>query len=186
MDASMYSRAAKRTAEVVAGTKPEQFNDPTPCGDWDVRALLDHIISGCTVSAAGASERNEQASAGGDLVGDDHVASYERAAAAAAAAFEAPGAMEKTFHMPWGGTPGSAVLGTALADIVVHGWDLAQATGQEIVIDDDVAEEVYGMTTSMMAPKGKYPRGDRFAEPVDLPNHAPIRDKMLAYLGRKP
>ena len=119
-------------------------------------------------------------------MGDDHVASYERASVAAAAAFEAPGAMDKTFHMPWGDTPGSAVLGTALADIVVHGWDLAQATGQLIVIDDDVAEEVYGMTTSMMAPKGKYPRGDRFAEPVDLPDHAPIRDKMLAYLGRKP
>jgi uncharacterized protein (TIGR03086 family) len=94
--------------------------------------------------------------------------------------------MEKEFAMPWGPTPGSAALGLALADAVVHGWDLARATGQEIVIDDDVAEAVYGMTSSMMQPQGSYPRGDSFAEPVDVGGDASPRDRMLAYLGRDP
>jgi hypothetical protein len=55
-----------------------------------------------------------------------------------------------------------------------------------MVIDDDIAEAVYGMTSSMMAPLGDFPRGEAFGEPVDVPDDAPIADKMLAYLGRQP
>lgn len=186
MDVSMYERALERTGSVVAGTTPDQFGEPTPCTEWDVRAMLNHIIAGCTTFAAGAEGRRVEMSDGTDYAGEDHVAAYERAARAALEAFRAPGALERDFSMPWGDTPGAAVLGLALADAVVHGWDLARATGQDITIDDEVAEEVYGMTSKMMAPQGPYPRGASFQEPVEVGDDASPADRMLAYLGRRP
>lgn len=186
MDAGMYERALKRTGEVVANTTPGQLGDSTPCGDWDVRTLLNHIVAGCVTFAAGGSGEKVSMSDGTDHLGDDHVAAYEKASADAAAAFNAPGAIDKNFTLPWGDTPGQMALGLAVADAAVHGWDLAKATGQPADIDDDIAEAVYGMTSSMMKPLGDYPRGESFGEPVDVPDDAPIADKALAYLGRQP
>ena len=68
----------------------------------------------------------------------------------------------------------------------MHGWDLAEATGQKLVIDEDIAEAVYGTTSSMMQPNGSYPRGDSFKEPVEIGEDASAGEKMLAYLGRDP
>jgi uncharacterized protein (TIGR03086 family) len=186
MDVDLYERALKRSGEVVARTRVDQLSDPTPCGDWDVRALLNHIIGGCTMYAAGAEGRVEDTPAHTDRVGDDHVAAFSKAADDAVAAFRGPGAMEKTFTLPWGQTPASAALGLAVAEAAVHGWDLARATGQTATIDDDVAEAVYAMTSSMMEPLGGYPRGESFGPPVQVFDDAPIVDKAVAYLGRKP
>lgn len=186
MDADMYERAVRRTGDVVANTKAEQFGDSTPCGDWDVRTLLNHIVAGCVTFAAGGSGEQVSMSDGTDRLGDDHVAAYEKASADAVAAFSAPGAIDKNFTLPWGDTPGQMALGLALADAAVHGWDLARATGQPADIDDDIAEAVYGMTSSMMEPLGDYPRGESFGEAVEVPDDAPIADKAVAYMGRQP
>lgn len=184
MDAAMFDRAAKTTGAVVAGVSKDQLDDATPCTGWSVRDLLNHLIGQYEAVASGAA--GEKLTESTDYTAGDHVAAYEEAATRAREAFEAPGAAEKTFAMPWGDSPGQMVLGLAIGDAAVHGCDLAQATGQTISIDDDVAEAVYGMTTGMMEPKGKFPRGEWFAPPVDVPDDAPIRDKMLAYLGRQP
>jgi uncharacterized protein (TIGR03086 family) len=186
MDVSMYERALARTSAVVAGTRREQLSNTTPCTDWDVRALLNHIISGCIAFAAGGAGRRVEMSDSTDHVGEDHVGSYERAAQDALGPFRATGALEREFSLPWGNTPGSTALGLALADAVVHGWDLARATGQDITIDDDIAEAVYATTSRMMAPKGPYPRGASFKDPVEIGDEAPPADKLLAYLGRHP
>ena len=186
MDAAMYGRALERTREVVAGTRADQLGDQTPCTDWNVHALLNHIIGGCLSVAAGAKGEKEQMSEDIDRVQGDHLAAYDRAAQAALEAFKQEGALEKSFTMPWGETPGAAALSLAIADATVHGWDLARATGQNMDIDDDIAEAVYEATSSMMQPKGNYPRGDSFAEPVDVGDDAPPPDRMLAYLGRTP
>lgn len=186
MDVDMYERALKSTGEVVAGTKRNQLDNPTPCTEWTVHELLNHIIGGCLSWAAGADGRVEDPSPTIDRIGEDHAAAYEAAARAVIDAFRSPGAMERNFTMPWGESPGKMNLGVALADITVHGCDLATATGQDIFVDDDIAEACYEMTTGLMEPKGSFPRGDAFAEPIEVPDDAPPRDRMLAYLGRQP
>jgi uncharacterized protein (TIGR03086 family) len=182
----MYERALKRTGETVAGTTREQFADPTPCADWNVETLLDHIIGGCLTFAAGAEGRRVDAMNRPHLTGEDHVSAYENAARAALAGFRAPGALERDFTLPWGDSSGSAALGLALADAAVHGWDLAKATGREATIDDDIAETLYAMTTQMMEPKGRWPRMTAFNEPVEVGVDATSAQKLVAYLGRKP
>lgn len=186
MDAEMYGRALERTKVVVAGTRRDQLDDATPCTDWNVRDLLNHVIGGCLTYVAGAAGTRVNMSDGTDHVAHDHVGPYERAAQAALDAFSAPGALEREFSLPWGDTPGSAALGLALADAAVHGWDLARATGQQVTIDDDIADAIYGMTTQMMAPKGPYPRGDWFKDPVEIGGESSPADRLLAYLGRLP
>lgn len=186
MDVEMYERAVERTGEVVRNTRSDQLGDSTPCSDWDVRALINHIIGGMNATSAGGSGDKVEMDTGVDLAADDHVGAYERASKSALETFSEPGSLERTFTMPWGDTPGSAVLGLVLSDCVVHGWDLAQATGQHITIDDDVAEAIYGMTAKMMKPKGSFPRGDRFAQPVEVADDAPPADRMIAYFGRRP
>lgn len=185
MDVEMYERALQNMSDVVSDIKPEQLGEPSGCGDWAVRDLLNHVVGYLNAFSSGADGEKLDVD-GVDFLGDDHVAAYDRAATDAADAFKAPGALEKTFILPWGDNPGSMALGLALAEAAVHGWDLGQAAGHPVVIDDDVAEAVHGMTSSMMAPLGEYPRGDSFAEPVEVPDSAPIADKMIAYLGRRP
>ncbi|HEX2196482.1 MAG TPA: TIGR03086 family metal-binding protein, partial [Actinomycetota bacterium] len=150
-----------------------------------VRDLLNHVIGTFEAIAAGAGGEVLDGTST-DYTADDHVAAYEAATARALEALSAPGALEKTFPMPWGESPGRTVLGMTLADTAVHGWDLARATGQDYAVDDDVAEAVYGMTTGMMEPRGKFPRGTSFGPPVEVPAGASIQDKMVAYLGRRP
>jgi uncharacterized protein (TIGR03086 family) len=171
--------------DVVSDIKPEQLGEPSGCGDWTVRDLLNHVVGYLNAFSSGATGEKLDVD-GVDFLGDDHVAAYEQAAKGAAEAFKAPGAMERTFTLPWGDNPGSMALGLAVAEAAVHGWDVGQAAGRPTVIDDDVAEAVYGMTSSMMAPLGEFPRGDSFDEPVEVPDSAPIADKMIAYMGRRP
>jgi uncharacterized protein (TIGR03086 family) len=185
MDAGMFERALEHTGAVVEGTTKEQLDDPTPCTEWAVRDVLNHLIGEFDSFASGA--RGESRPMDGiDYCSSDFVAEFDRASNDALEAFSEPGALEKEFAMPWGSSPGAAALGLALADTVVHGWDIAKGTGQEIKIDEDIAAELYGMTSSMMEPKGSYPRGDSFKPAVDVPEDAPAADKLIGFLGRTP
>ena len=184
MDVGMFDRAVEKTRPVVAGISRDQLDGDTPCTEWSVRDLLNHLIG--QYESVGTGAAGETPTGERDYTSSDHVAAFDGARARARAAFAAPGAMEKTFKMPWGDTPGQALLGLVIADTVVHGIDLARATGQQIATPDDVAEAVYGMTSGMMEPKGKFPRAGSFAPPIEVPEDAPIQDKMLAYLGREP
>ncbi|MDQ4025348.1 MAG: TIGR03086 family metal-binding protein [Actinomycetota bacterium] len=185
MDVEMLERAAQATGKIVAGISPEQMDAPTPCTEWSVRDLLNHLIASYETigGTMGAGIAN---AASTDFTATDHVAAYQGAAAKAIKALAAPGALERKFEMPWGETPGNVLLGLTIADTVVHGWDLAKGTGQDATVDSELAEAVYRTTSSMMEPQGSFPRGSAFADPVEVPDEAPIGDKMLAYLGRRP
>lgn len=181
----MFARAVRALEPVVENVSEEQFAASTPCPQWDVRTLLNHIVGGMQAWAAGARGEARDLDRSGAL-GDDHVASFRAAARDATATLTAPGVQDKTFTLAWGESPGRMVLGLATADAVVHGWDLAEATGQRFTIDEDVADAVLRWTSGMLEPRGSFPRGDAFAEPVAIDEDAPVFDQMLAFLGRRP
>ncbi len=185
MDVAMLERAVESTGRVVAGVSRDDLDRPTRCTEWSVRDLLNHLIGSyeAVAAAAGAGVTNSPAT---DFTATDHAAAYHGAAAKAVKALAAAGALDRTFEMAWGATPGHMVLGLTIADTVVHGDDLAHATGQGSPVEPDLAEAVYGMTTNMMEPQGSFPRGSAFGPPVEVADDAPIQDRMLAYLGRRP
>ena len=184
MDVAMYNRALDSTNTVLNGLTPQQLTAQTPCTEWTVRDVLHHLVE--TSSAAIASVKGDSALEGQTDFDEDPVAAFQFTAKEVGEVLSAPGALEKTYDMPWGETPGEMLLGLAIADTTIHGWDIAAGTGQPFDVDDDVAEAVLGMTTSMLEPKGQMPRGPSFAPPVEVPADAPVMDQVVGYMGRDP
>ena len=181
----MYERAIPKTDAVVSNIGSDQFGMSTPCTDWDVQHVLDHLVGGCITFGGGArGEKLGAISEQGNL-GSDHVAAFRDASRSAADAFKSADT-DKDWDYPWGQSPPDAALHLAIADMTVHAWDLAKATGQDFEPDDDIAEETLGFIRSMLQPEGKMPRGDSFADPVDVGDDAPAVHRLVAYVGRKP
>jgi len=137
----VHGRCGQGFAALVDGVRPGQWHDDTPCPEWDVRTLAHHLLyeqrwvpplcAGQTVEDVG--EMFE-----GDLLGEDASAwpgllafSIEEAHAAVAR----PGVLDRTVHLSFGDFPGQEYVTQLTADLAIHGWDLARATGQDAAVD---------------------------------------------------
>jgi uncharacterized protein (TIGR03086 family) len=137
----LFRRAAADFGRRVHDVKHDQWSSPTPCTDWDVRALVNHLVyelrwtvplfEGRTVAEVG--RRFD-----GDLLGDDPVAAWDEAAREALAVVEAGGAMERTVHVSFGDIPGSEYTTQLFTDLLIHGWDLARGAGQDERLDPEL------------------------------------------------
>ncbi|MDR2984494.1 MAG: TIGR03086 family protein, partial [Nocardiopsaceae bacterium] len=136
--AELHRRALDSTGRVVAGISADQLDLTTPDADWDVRALLNHVVGGnlwAAELAAGNTIDEVGERLDGDLIGTDPAAAYDRSATTAAAVFETPGAMDAPCAVSYGPVPGSVYAGHRFVDVLIHGWDLAEATGQDTSLD---------------------------------------------------
>jgi uncharacterized protein (TIGR03086 family) len=162
-----------------------QWNDPTPCTEWDVRTLVNHLVyeakwapdlfAGKTVAEVG--DRYE-----GDLLGDDPVTAWREANAAARAAIGESGALERTVHLSFGDVPGSEYLNQLTTDLAIHGWDLARAIGTDDTIDPALVDMLLPYVeenADMIAGSGM------FGERVPVGPDADPQTKLLAIMGRK-
>jgi uncharacterized protein (TIGR03086 family) len=176
------STALDAAGELIAGITPEQWSRPTPCTDWDVRALVTHLSDGNHLFAAaladGVPAPSPDRGGSGDLV-----AAYRDSAEAVVAAFRRPGALGRTVEVPFGTVPGAVALHLRLTEVLVHGWDLAQATGQVAAFPEDLAEQELTFTRDALGalPPGRSP----FAPPTPAPDTAPALDRLVACLGRR-
>lgn len=137
----LHQRASREFAERLRQVSDDQWDRPTPCSDWDVRALAHHLVyenvwtppmmEGATVAEVG--DRFE-----GDLLGDDPKAAFDAASARAVTAIGAPGAMERTVHLSFGDFPGREYAMQLFADHLIHAWDLARAIGADERLDPDL------------------------------------------------
>ena len=122
---AQLDQLAPRSAGVVAGITPAELDRPTPCADFTVRGVLEHMIGGATVFAAayrGTTPAEPDAS--------DPLAEFGPALGDLAAAITAPGALDRTVAAPFGEVAGETFARFVVLDGLVHGWDLATATGQ--------------------------------------------------------
>ena len=177
------------TKKVVAGIKPDQLADPTPCTEWDVRALLNHITGGslmfaeCVESGSIADEEMGRLTTS-DLVGDDYVRVFGAAADRAIAAFNADGALDKIVTLPFGTMPASVALQIAVFDVTTHALDLARATGQSTeVISPEVLQAAWDAGQAMIGPELR--DAGLFGPQQDAPADAPLDDRILAFAGRQ-
>jgi len=178
--------AAAETVRVVGGVSKDQLDDPTPCTEWDVRTLVNHII---LWTAYSAEQRAHGGSVSEDLMNKDFAADPDFAADYAAqvdkalAAWSDPAAWERELGVMGSATPAADVAALLIAELVLHGWDLAKATGQEYRGDDAVAAVVL-RTVEQQGELFRQYKG--FAEAVALPDGAPVFDRALALSGRDP
>src|SRR5215468_4430315 len=185
-----FEQAVASTAEIVKGTSASQMGAPTPCTEWDVRALLNHII-GTLWLADGLFADHEPRYLmvpGGlpsaDLAGDDPAAAYSEASSAALAAAGAGDALTRVHVTPLGEMPGPALAGFTTLDILMHGWDLAKATGQPADLDGRLAAHVLGFAEQALATPES--RASRIGPPVAVGGDTPVTQRLAAFLGRQP
>lgn len=172
------------TSALVAGVS--RWDAPTPCPEWTVRELVNHLVLGHRLFTAvlrgeTGGSLDPRAS---DVLGDDPVAAYRDAVAGLLAAFRQPGVLERVFEVPVGTVPGIVALHLRIVEELVHGWDLARATGQEPKFEDAVVEREISFSAAKLA--GLPAERSPFAPPVPVAEDAPPLDRLVALLGRSP
>ena len=181
-----YEAAAARAGELIQGTRADQLESSTPCRTWTARELINHIVAGQYMFAGAASGAPlpDLSVALPDFAAGDAVAAQRDASKAAAAAFADPGLSERMAELPFGTLPAGMVPGLACFEQVVHGWDLARATGQDVAMPAAVVETLFPFAEQVLA---NAPRdGVAFAIVVDAPAGAPTIDRLIALSGRRP
>ncbi|MCA1832964.1 MAG: TIGR03086 family metal-binding protein [Actinomycetota bacterium] len=180
-----YFNALENTGRIVAGVQAEQLAADTPCEGWSLRELINHLIGGVYLfERALAGEKNDPHQTPPDLAGDDPGVAFENARKLAVEGWSADGALERQVHV-FGEMPATGALRIALMEAVVHGWDVAKATGQDYGIEPMLAT---AMLDGLKKVYGDAPRGDDgfFAPEVEVPENASPEDKLVAFLGRRP
>jgi uncharacterized protein (TIGR03086 family) len=165
---------------VIAGVRPEQHGDPTPCEEWTVRALLEHMIG--VVAGIGSAAAGTPAGSGPFELADDPASQFDTLAASALAAWRAPDVMDRVMDAGAGPMPGRVLAGINLLDTATHTWDLATATGQSATLPDEVATAALEASHQIVSPEI---RTGRFGpELAPAPGAGPT-DCLVAFLGRK-
>jgi uncharacterized protein (TIGR03086 family) len=170
----LYERASAWTLSKVPEAS-HRLDAATPCDEWDVRTLLNHMLDtqNYFVGAARGGKASPPASPPPDLLGDNPVDDFERGRAETMRTFGAPGVIDRT----------GPSLGIAFSDQLLHGWDLARATDQDATMPDGLPEAAYEMI------HGRFTDDQRkgiFKPEGHVAGDASAQDKLLAYTGRDP
>jgi uncharacterized protein (TIGR03086 family) len=175
--------AAQTVTALAAGARDDQLADPTPCTGTTVGALLEHLL-GLTLAFRWGAEKAPPVPAPSGL-GMDWRRRLDDQLDALVAAWRDPAAYEG--HTTVGGVrlPASDMAVAALDELVLHGWDLAQATGQPFVCDPADAQVVLGFVRAV-ADAGPAAREGLFGPVIDVPADAPVLDRALGLAGRDP
>jgi uncharacterized protein (TIGR03086 family) len=181
----LFRVAAEQFGEAVATIRDDQWEGPTPCTEWDVRALLRHLVYECVwmpplfegQTIAEVGDRFE-----GDILGSDPKGAYSAAAAAASDSVNAPGAMEMTTQLSFGPTPGEEYALQVLFDLFIHGWDMRTALGIDATMDQEILTTLMPWAEKMM---DAYRAAGVVGPKPPIADDANDQTKMLALTGRK-
>ena len=163
-----------------------QWSARTPCEEWTVRDLVNHLtgehlwapslLRGATLDEVG--DRFE-----GDVLGDDPVPSWERAASESQAGFHRPGALDGMVHTSVGETPATEYGWQMTLDLAVHAWDLARGIDDDDRLDEDLVHTVYEHFVPLV---DAWQDLGLFDPPVPVPRDVSAQDRLVALLGRRP
>ncbi|MFC9270303.1 TIGR03086 family metal-binding protein [Streptomyces zhihengii] len=180
--------AAAGVAALLPGVRDDRLDDPTPCPDYAVREMLAHLLGLATAFRdAAAKETGPTTATSPDasrpvLAGDWRTALPERLAELTAA-WRRPEAWEGMTQAGGVTLPGAVAGRVALNELVVHGWDLAVATGQPY----DVDEASLAVSREMLTPTGDDSMRDAIFGPVvPVPEGAPLLHRIVGLSGRRP
>ena len=173
----LFERATRHADAVISRVTSAQLSHPTPCSEWTVQDLIDHMVGGPAylLSALGGQQPTPHSGA--------TVAEYRAHVARALVAVREPGALSRTCQSPlsfeW--SIEQAVAGTFM-DQLIHTWDLATATGQDATLDPDLVAACTAMFLPVMPEMGR--AGGLVGPAVDVPDDASAQEKLLAAMGR--
>jgi uncharacterized protein (TIGR03086 family) len=174
------------TGRIVDQVQPEQLDKSTPCTDWNVRSLVNHMVG--TLDALEAPARGEQidfsAQQVDDVIGTSPSAAFSRKSTEFVAVWSAPGAMDRVVKTMFGEQPAEFYLGLATADMLLHGWDLATAIGVPYSMNEETAAGVLNRMQGMLNPEMRG-SGKAFAEEAPANPNASVQERLVAFSGRR-
>lgn len=166
----------------VKGVDAQDMNKPTPCSEFDVRALLNHMMGNLRMlTRAARDEKPERPQ--GEQFGSNPGEDYEEGRRELLEAISSPGVFDRDWQMPFA-TMSGQVMGTiAFMEHLTHGWDVAKATNQDTTMPPDLVADcmqvVQPMDELIRTPGVCGPR-------IPVPDSASTQDKFVAFLGRTP
>jgi uncharacterized protein (TIGR03086 family) len=169
-------------AQLISGLTPDDREAPTPCTEWNVHDLLGHMCSGGHM-IAGALQGEAPPDPLPDFLADGPANGWS----AASAHLQEAATTERlaaTHQMPFGEMGGEAALSIIVADQLTHAWDLAQGSGQDLAVDDELAMWALETWKGVVPAEGR--TGDGFKPAVPVGAEASALDQLVAYTGRTP
>ena len=170
-------------AGVVGGIRPDQLDRPTPCGDLTVAGVLAHLTAGATRFAAAFRRRAEAPPMPAPAAVDDVLAGVGPALTELAAAIAAPGALDGTIAAPSGDVTADELARFVVLDGLVHGWDLATASGQPYEPAPALVDAVHRFARTAVPPRRD--GGATFGDEVEPPPGATPVERLAAFTGRR-
>jgi uncharacterized protein (TIGR03086 family) len=164
----------------------DDWSAATPCPDWDVRALVNHVLAELLwvpplLAGKTIAEVGDQFD--GDVLGDDPMEAWIDASASMLAAASEPGAQERTVHLSFGDFSGSDYLGQVTSDVVIHTWDLAHALDE----DGELGDALVVFVEAFLGPQiDAWRSAGAFGPAADVPADASAQEALLAQTGRAP
>jgi len=186
--------ATEAVARLVAGVRDDHLGGTTPCPDYSVAAMLDHLMGVC-VAFTGAAHKEPMPASGGEPQPVEPTADHLDPAwrerlperlQELATAWDDPAAWEGEATAGGVTMPAAAMGLVALDEVAVHGWDLARATGQGYRLDEATTAAVLAFTAESATPENAELRAGIFGPVVDVPADAPALDRALGLAGRDP
>jgi uncharacterized protein (TIGR03086 family) len=173
-------RASAATGDLIDRIADDQWTASTPCTEWAVRDVVHHLV-GMNLVFVAMLEQGPKPERGADPLGADPVGAYRRSAAALQTAASGPGVLERSDVTPMGVSTNAERMQWRIADLLIHGWDLAQATGAAVELPEDLVEQAL---TLIQAQLPTQPRTGRFADPQPIADDAPAIERLVAASGR--
>ncbi len=182
----LLTRTSDAFALRLALVQPHEWIAPTPCTEWDVQALVNHVVGAnrrYTMLLHGATADEVDATRTADHLGDDPASSFGATTAELRAAFCEPGALTRPTHHPTGERTGAQLLAMRVLDITVHTWDLARSIGADESLDADAVAFALARRDTLEA--GRV-RGSFAPAPAETPADASPQARLLHLTGRRP
>jgi len=178
--------AANAVQALLKKVETTDFAKPTPCNEFDVQSLLDHLTMVLRRSVAIGSGIHwttvEQDRVGADI--DTYVAEITRAVEAQEQAWSDPSRLGAMVEVPWGNIPGGAAVAIYTAELATHGWDLATAIGEDFTIPDDALAVALSAVKQIPA-EGREDPEIPFSDVVDPGPDASALLKIAGWGGRQ-
>jgi uncharacterized protein (TIGR03086 family) len=191
MSAVDLEPAARRLGNLVRGVPDEQLDAPTPCPEYTLGDLLDHV-GGMSLAFIGAAQKDtgddtsHAPSGDASRLGDDWRTRIPRDLVGLAEAWRDPAAWTGMTKAGGVELPGEVAGLVALDELVIHGWDIARASGQPYDCDPASLEAVHGFAAQFSEPGLEAEREGLFGPVVDVPDDAPLLDRVIGLTGRDP
>lgn len=183
----LFRRAADQVEHQAGAVRPDELGNPTPCAEYDVRALLGHLVAVLRklVHVADGGAAGDIPAVIADISDDDWVSALRHARNELDQVWADDAVLDRSLELPWATMSGRETLDAYTHELTMHSWDLGQATGRVRHLDPDLAEQALDWFTQFV-PSGDRGEGGGFTAVVQVPDSADVYTRLAAYTGRQP